>query len=147
VCVPPDDFLVGENSMWDRQRVAGAVIQCRELVADLTQKRGHPMKSISAVEAINRLNEPVTVEMRVKATKSCTCSSQFFLDSEENKRDPKNLGVIVTTDGATRFKDCKIDDPAVHFQGRTIRVHGTVVLKDDRPYIEVDDPAQIEIVA
>jgi len=101
---------------------------------------------ISPLEAINRLNEPVTVEMLVKRTKSCTCSSQFFLDCEDNKRDPKNLGLVVTTAGAAKFKEAGIDDPAKHFQGKTIRVRGVVVLKENRPYIEVDDPGQIEIV-
>ena len=37
---------------------------------------------ISPLEAINRLSEPVTVEMLVKRAKSCTRSLQFFLDSE-----------------------------------------------------------------
>src|ERR1700722_3842631 len=101
---------------------------------------------ISPVEAIQRVNEPVLVEMLVKRSKSCTCSSQFFLDCEEDKRDPKNLGVVVTTTGAAKFKEVEIDDPADYFQGKTIRVQGTVILKDTRPYIEVDDPGQVEVV-
>jgi hypothetical protein len=101
---------------------------------------------LSPVEALQRLNEPVTVEMPIRRTKSCTCSSQFFLDCEENKRDPKNLGLVVTTAGAARFKDAGIDDPAEYFQGKTIRVQGVVVLKEGRPYIEVEDPGQIEVV-
>ena len=39
----------------------------------------------------------------------------------------------------------KIDDPALHFKGKTIRVTGVVTLKDNRPRIEVDDPGQIEV--
>lgn len=101
---------------------------------------------ISPVEALQRLNEPVTVEMPIRRTKSCTCSSQFFLDCEENKRDPNNLGLVVTTAGAVRFKEAGIDDPADHFQGKMIRVRGVVVLKEGWPYIEVDDPSQIEVV-
>src|SRR5258708_38413400 len=104
------------------------------------------MQSISPLEALNRLNEPVTVEMHIKRTKSCTCSSQFFLDCEENKRDPKNLGLVITTAGAAKFKEVGIDDPAELFQGKTIRVQGVVILKEGRPYIEVDEPGQIEIV-
>jgi hypothetical protein len=101
---------------------------------------------ISPVEAIQRLNEPVVVQMLVKRTKSCTCSSQFFLDCEENKRDPKNLGLVVTTTGAAKFKEAGIGDPADHFQGKTIRVRGVVILKEGWPYMEVDDPGQIEVV-
>lgn len=39
---------------------------------------------ISPVEALQRLNEPVLVKMPIRRTKSCTCSSQFFLDCEES---------------------------------------------------------------
>lgn len=101
---------------------------------------------ITPVEALNRLNEPVVVEMFIKRTKSCTCSSQFFLDSEENKRDPSNLGILVTAAGAGKFKETQVDDPADYFKGRTIRVQGVVILKEGRSYIEVDHPGQIEIV-
>jgi hypothetical protein len=84
--------------------------------------------------------------MHVKRTKSCTGSLQYFLDCEENHRDPKNLGVVITTAGAATFKDAGIDNPAVHFQGKTIKIQGTVILKEGRPYIEVNQPGQIEII-
>lgn len=97
-------------------------------------------------EAINRLNEPVLVEMLVKRAKSCSGCLQFFLDSEENHRDARNLGVAITEGGAAKFKEAKIDNPAAHFKGKTIRVQGVVIMKEGRPYIEVDDPGQLEIV-
>jgi hypothetical protein len=34
------------------------------------------MQTISPVEALQRLNEPVLVKMPIRRTKSCTCSSQ-----------------------------------------------------------------------
>jgi hypothetical protein len=101
---------------------------------------------MSPLEAIKRLNEAVTVEMLVRESKSCRSSFQFYLDCEENYRNPKNLGVVVTTVGATKFKEANTNNPAVYFKGKTIRVRGVVVQKKGRPYIEVDDPAQIEIV-
>ena len=52
--------------------------------------------NLSPVEAIQRINESVTVEMVVQRTKCCTGSRQVFLDSEASYRDPKNLGVVVT---------------------------------------------------
>jgi hypothetical protein len=48
--------------------------------------------NLSPVEAINRVNESVTVEMLVQKTKCCTGFRQVFLDSEPNHRDPKNWG-------------------------------------------------------
>lgn len=104
------------------------------------------MPSISPAEAINRPHEPVVVEMLVKRAKSCTGSLQFFLDSEANHRDPNNLGVVVTTSGAAWFKEARIDNPAAHFEDKSIPVRGMVIRKEDRPCIEVDDPVQTEVV-
>jgi hypothetical protein len=56
-------------------------------------------------------------------------------------------GTGAATEAAkARFKEATIDDPALHFMGKTIRVTGVVALKDNRPRIEVDDPGQIEVV-
>ena len=101
---------------------------------------------LTPLEAANRINEQVTVEMLVKAAKNCPHCSQIFLDSEEDHHDPNNLAVAVTEIGAARFKAAKTDDPALHFKGKTIRVTGVVTLKDNRPQIEVDDPGQFEVV-
>jgi DNA/RNA endonuclease YhcR with UshA esterase domain len=100
---------------------------------------------LSPLEAAHRVNERVTVEMLVKTAKNCPHCSRIFLDSEEDHHDPNNLAVAVTEIGAARFKGARIDDPALHFKGKTIRVTGIVTLKDNRPRIEVDDPGQIEV--
>ena len=102
--------------------------------------------SRSPVEAINRVNESVMVEMLVQRTECCTGSSQVFLDSEASHRDPKNLGVVVTESGLAKFTEAGIDDPTANFGGKTIRVRGMVIRKENRPYIEVNDPSQIEMV-
>lgn len=103
--------------------------------------------SLSPVEAIRRINESVTVEMVVQRTKCCSGSRQVFLDSEPNYREPNNLGVVVTEAGRAQFSKAGIDDPATHFQGKSIRVRGVVIRKEKGPYIEVYEPNQIEIVA
>jgi hypothetical protein len=101
---------------------------------------------ISPVDAINRINESVTVEMLVRRTKSCTGSCQVFLDSEPNHRDPENLGVVITVTGRPKFTEAGIDDLTAYFHGKTIRVRGVVIRKEKGPYIEVSDPSQIELV-
>ena len=101
---------------------------------------------LSPQEAANRVNEPVTVEMLVKAAKNCPHCSQIFLDSEEDHHDAKNFAVAVTEIGKGKFREAKIDDPAGHFKSKTIRVTGMVTVKDNQPEIEVDDPGQIEVV-
>ena len=49
-------------------------------------------------------------------------------------------------DGRPKFTEAGIDDPTAHFKGKTVRVRGVVIRKEDRPYIEVNDPSQIEMV-
>jgi hypothetical protein len=97
-------------------------------------------------EAITRINEEVTVEMLVQRTKCCSGSRQVFLDSEANHHDPKNLGVVVTDKGRAKFAEAGIEDPTTHYKGKAIQVRGVVIRREDRPYIEVDDPSQIELV-
>jgi DNA/RNA endonuclease YhcR with UshA esterase domain len=101
---------------------------------------------LSAPEARTRINEQITVEMLVKAAKNCQRCSLMFLDSEEDHHDPTNFAVAVTETGKARFREAKIDDPAGHFKGKTIRVSGVVTVKDKQPQIEVDDPNQIVAV-
>jgi hypothetical protein len=101
---------------------------------------------LSPLEAVSRVNEHVAVEMLVKAAKNCQRCSLMFLDSEEDHHDPKNFAVAVTETGKGKFKEAKIDDPAGHFKGKTVRVTGVVTVKDKQPQIEVDDPGQIEIM-
>jgi DNA/RNA endonuclease YhcR with UshA esterase domain len=104
-------------------------------------------KPLTPVEAIKKVNEKVTVEMFVRTTKNrLEKRGEIYLDSELDFRDEKNLGIVVTKDGAAKFKQAGVDDPAEHFKDKTIRVTGTVIIKMDRPRIEVDDPKQIEIV-
>jgi hypothetical protein len=102
---------------------------------------------VSPLEAIDRIDERVTVEMLVKAAKNCKRCSLMFLDSEEDHHDPKNFAVAVTEAGKGRFRQVNIDDPPAHFKGKTIRVTGSVTVKDKQPQIEVNDPEQIQIMA
>ncbi len=102
--------------------------------------------NLSPVEAIKRVQEWVTVEMLVQRTKRCTGSRQVFLDSEADHHDASNLGVVITENGRVKFSEVGIDDPTTRFNGRTIRVHGVVICKENRPYIEVNEPTQIEMV-
>jgi hypothetical protein len=54
--------------------------------------------------------------------------------------------VAITDVGKGRFGEAKLDDPAGHFKGKTIRVTGKVIVKGSQPQIEVDDPQQVEVV-
>jgi hypothetical protein len=100
---------------------------------------------LSPLGAAGRINERVTVEMLVKAAMNCPHGSRIFLDSEEDHHDPNHLAVAATEAGAARFQGARVDDPALHFKGKTIRATGVVMLKDYRPRIDGDDPGPIEV--
>jgi hypothetical protein len=102
--------------------------------------------SLSPVEAISLVNESVTVEMLVQKTKRCCGSRKVFLDSEPDHHDPKNLGVVVTESVWAQFCGTEADAPTAQFHGKSIRVRGVVIHKQNRPYIEINDPQQIELV-
>jgi hypothetical protein len=111
------------------------------------QAAGADDKPLTPAEAIKKVNEKVTVQMEVKAAKDrLEKRGEIYLDSEEDFRDPKNLGVVVTRAGAAKLKEAGIADPAEHFRGKTIRVTGTVILREKRPRIEVHDAKQIKVV-
>src|SRR5262245_32537422 len=126
----------------------GTAIRASALVVFLfAAARPEDAKPLTPEEATKKVNEKVVVEMLVKASKNrLEQRGEIFLDSEEDFRDPKNLGVVVTRAGAAKFKEAGVDDPAVHFKGKTIRVKGKVILKEERPRIEVTDPKQIRVI-
>ena len=104
-------------------------------------------KPLTPAEAIKKVNEEVTVQMLVKAAKNrLEKRGEIYLDSEENFKDENNLGIVITKIGATKFMEAGVNDPAVHFQDKIIRVKGTVIIKEERSRIEVDDPKQIQII-
>src|SRR5262245_16637142 len=104
-------------------------------------------KPLAPADAIKRVNEKVVVEMLVKATKNrLEKRKEIYLDSEEDFRDPKNLGVIINVAGAAKFKEAGVDDPAEHFKGKTIRVTGVITKEDERFRLIVDQAKQIQIV-
>jgi hypothetical protein len=102
--------------------------------------------NLSPVEAVGRINESVTVEMLVRKTKRCCGSRKVFLDSETDYHDPRNLGVVVSESVWAQFSQVAADAPTDEYVGKTIRVRGVVILNKDRPYVEVDEPGQIELL-
>src|SRR5262245_52687424 len=102
------------------------------------------VKPLSPAQAAKRLNEMCTVEMEVKSTG--TSKTTVFLNSEANFRDDKNFTIVIGTKAADQLKKEKIDDPAAHFKGKTIRVTGTVTLYKERPQIRVEEAKQIMVV-
>jgi DNA/RNA endonuclease YhcR with UshA esterase domain len=104
-------------------------------------------KPLGPVEARKEVGKKITVEMTVKAAKDrLEKRGEIYLDAEENFKDPKNFAVIITKAGAAKFKEAGIDSLADHFRGKLIRAKGTVKEVQEVPRIEIDDPADLNIV-
>jgi hypothetical protein len=100
------------------------------------------------VEAIKQIGAPkVVIEMVVKQSKDrLEKRGIIYLDSEDDFKDEKNLGVAISAEAAAKFKAQGVADPAAHFHGKTIRVRGCVMRFEDRPYLPVHEPEQVQIV-
>ena len=101
-------------------------------------------KPLTPEEAAKQVGEKVTVEMTVKSANFA--QGVCFLNSQEDFKEAKNFTVFLGRDALAKFKEAKIDDPAAHFKGKTVRVKGKVTLYREKPQIAVDGPDQIEVV-
>lgn len=98
---------------------------------------------LSPAEAAKKVHQQVVVVMEVKSTGG---SGNRYLNSEANFKDAANFTICIPKDRLEQFKQAGIEDVDKYYQGRRIQVTGTVILKSDKPRIEVDAPQQISIV-
>ena len=103
-------------------------------------------KIIPAAEIRDHVGKECTAQMTVKASKNAVPRRIYYLNSEEDFHDDKNLAVVISYDHAAKFQEAGIDDPADYYKGKTIRVTGKVIKEDDEVRIRVDDPKQIKLV-
>jgi DNA/RNA endonuclease YhcR with UshA esterase domain len=107
----------------------------------LAQKEPPP---IGPAEAAKKVNEVVTLQMEVKS--AALRKEVCFLNSEADFKDAKNFTLFIDKEALAKFKKAKIEDPAAHFQGKTVQVTGKVTLYRDRPEIKLTGPDAIKVV-
>jgi hypothetical protein len=101
---------------------------------------------IAAAEARNHVGEKGTFAMTVQSTKNASPRREYYLDSEEDFRDEKNLALVISYDHADLFQQAGIDDPSEYYKGKKIHVTGMVIHENDQVRIRVEDPKQIKVV-
>jgi hypothetical protein len=100
---------------------------------------------VPVAEAPKHENEKCIVEMEVKSTGGR--EQIVFLNSETNYRTESNFTVVIRGKMAIeKFKAAKIDDPKEYYKDKKIRVTGTIMQREKKFQIVVDDPKQIETV-
>ncbi len=106
-----------------------------------------PPVKIQPQEARKFIGQNVEVTFLVKAAKYSEKRKTVYLDSEANFHLETNLGIAIDEQGIFLLKDVeKIESPADHFRGKTIRVTGLLILEDERPYIRVTSSRQISVI-
>lgn len=104
-------------------------------------------KPLPPAEAKNHVGKSITVEMTVKASKKSVKRKLVFLDSHEMHTDPDNLGVTLTEAvEADLARKHSTDDVAKFFRDKPIRVTGTVVRREDKTYIDLENAERISLV-
>lgn len=103
-------------------------------------------KTVAADEAKEYVGKKATFEMTVKSSRNVEASKVYFLNSEPNYRDEKNLALVIEYAAADAFKKAGIEDPADYYKDKTIRVTGTVTQRSEQYRIRVTEPSQIEVV-
>lgn len=102
------------------------------------------VKPIPPAEAAKKVNEKVVVEMEVKSTGG---KGNAYLNSEEDFNSAKNFTIFIGKDHLEKFKKTGVENPRDFYKGKTIQVTGTVVLEKEKPWIKVEEPDQIKLVA
>ena len=104
-------------------------------------------KPLTAEQALAKAGSEVYVELTIASAKNLLADrGAIYLDSEKNFRDPKNIAITITKAAAADLKKTGVEDPAEHFKGKTVRVRGTLNLKDKVARLEVKEAKQIELV-
>ena len=91
-------------------------------------------KPLTPAEAIKMVNKEVTVEMKVRSSKNALAQHhEIYLGLGRELPRREELGRRHHRGRGRELKEAGIDNPADHFRDKTIRVTGTVTLKNDRP--------------
>jgi hypothetical protein len=114
------------------------------VAADDDEKKPIPIKP---PDARKHVGKKVIVEFDVKKTKHSPKRKKYYIDSEEDFQDERNIGIQIDEPMALKLREeKKVEDVAKFYEGKKIRVAGVIVLEDDRPYIKLAAPDDIDVV-
>jgi hypothetical protein len=99
-----------------------------------------------AAQAKDHIDQEGTYLMVVRTTKDFEPRKVYYLDSEEDYHDEKNLAVVISYEDAEKFKKAGVDDPSTFYKGKTVRVTGKVIREAMQTRIHVKEPSQVEVV-
>lgn len=130
--------------------VGGEVVVRHTFPISLLQAKGEPKDApklpdgvIRPEEALKKVGESVTVQMEVKSGRAVSAGKRILLNSEKDFRSEKNFTVVINEKAMTgKYEKATFDT----FKDRTVRVKGKVTEFQNRPQLEVNDSAALEVL-
>lgn len=101
---------------------------------------------VKADQALRHVGERGDVEMVVRAARKLPEREICFLNSRKDHRATTTFTAVIFAEGLARFREAGIDNPALHFIDRKIRVRGLIEVREGRAQITVVHPDQVEVV-
>jgi DNA/RNA endonuclease YhcR with UshA esterase domain len=101
---------------------------------------------IKLEDAKANVGKEVIVEFKVASGYFKDDTKPCFLNSKANKSDKENFVVVIFPKTLKDFKEAMIEDPALHYAGKVIRVKGKVEEFMEKMQIVVKSPKQITLV-
>lgn len=101
---------------------------------------------VKADQALRHVGERCDVEMVVRAARKLPDREICFLNSRKDHRATTTFTAVIFAEGLVRFRESGIDNPALHFLDRKIRVRGLVEEREGRAQITIVHPDQVEVV-
>ena len=84
--------------------------------------------------------------MTVQLSKNADNRKEYYLDSENDYHDPKNLVVVISYDDIEAFKKAGIDDPSKYYLNKKIQVQGTPRKEAQQIRVRISNPKHIAII-
>lgn len=103
-------------------------------------------KKITPEKARGHIGEHVVVTFTVKSAKDAKHREVYFLDSETDFNDEKNLGIRIPYALSNEFANENITDIANHFLNKKIRATGKIEENEGRPYLILEKAADLKVV-
>jgi serine/threonine protein kinase len=101
---------------------------------------------LSVQQASERPDQQVTVEFQVRSVGDNPRSTLFYLNSEKNYRDRNNFTVVIPRE-ILEDHEATVARLRATYEGRHVRIVGTVNLYRGQAQIVVEDLAQVRLVA
>jgi alkaline phosphatase D len=129
-----------------QQKVALSVLQPGTLAVGSARPKLSSDEELTPERIKEHTGQKVTLTLRVRTTGEAAKSKLIFLNSADNRLNDDNFTIVIDTKAQAKFREAGVAAIREHYEGKTLRVTGTLSLFRGQPQIIVSDPAQVEIV-